>query len=146
MLISNGPPTGTQLVQRGAVMQVQVGAPLAVRQALQAAGKPVPQPQVLSALIDTGATVCGVSYTVLQALGVQPTRTIAISGVSGPNPHGVFVVDFNVPLGAQSLKSANREVVGFNLGAPYQALIGHDFLAGMMLVYHGPTGTWTLAF
>lgn len=146
MLVSNGPPTARQLHQLGAIIQLQADAPAPVRQALTAAGRTPPPTQPLPAVIDTGATISGIDITVLQALGLQPTGTANIGGVAGPNAHGLYTVDLHIPLGQQRLSLANRVVIGVHLANPYRALLGRDILAMMMLVYNGPTGTWTLAF
>jgi len=146
MLIFNGPPTPQQLHQLGAIIQLQVDAPAPIRQSLTAAGRAVPPTQLVSALIDTGATVSGIDGAVLQALGLRPTGTVNIGGVAGPNAHGLYTVDIHIPFGLQRLSLANRVVIGVQLLPPYKALLGRDLLAMMMLVYSGPAGTWTLAF
>ena len=43
------------------------------QQALQEAGQDVPPPQIIRALIDTGASISGVDPTVLKALGLTQT-------------------------------------------------------------------------
>lgn len=146
MLIFNGPPTAQQLHQLGAIIQLQVDAPAPVRQALTAAGDVVPPTQLIPAVIDTGATVSGIDTAVLQVLGLQPTGTVNIGGIAGPNAHGLYTVDVHIPVGPQRLSLVNRVVIGVQLAPPYKALLGRDLLAMMMLVYSGPAGTWTLAF
>jgi hypothetical protein len=151
MLVFNT-PTAPQLAIVGAVIQVQVEPPASVRQALAAQGSPIPPVQTIPALIDTGAAVTGVDANVLMQLGLLPSRTVSVQSASGSNPHGVFRVDFHIPIGPQRLSFTDRDVIGYHLAAPsqpvapYQALIGRDILSMMMLVWYGPTGQWTLAF
>ena len=146
MLISNGPPTGAQLALQGAVLTLQVEVPAAMRQALQQAGQPVPAPRAVQGLIDTGASITGVADAILQGLGLTPIRTVTLNGVGGPSPHGVYMADLHLPLGPQRLSFQGRQMVGFHLTPPYEALIGRDLLQMMQLTYHGPHGIWTLAF
>jgi hypothetical protein len=145
MLVFNT-PSAPQLAIVGPMIQVQVEPPASIRQTLAAQGSAVPPPVAITALIDTGAAVTGVDANVLMHLGLLPSSTVSIQSASGLNPHGVFRVDFHIPIGPQRLSYTDRDVIGYHLGAPYQALIGRDILSTMMLVYHGPSGQWTLAF
>lgn len=58
---------------RGPIVDAAVLVSLARREALQKTGKPVPNPQRVAALLDTGASCSAVDQSVLDALGLTPT-------------------------------------------------------------------------
>ena len=120
--------------------------------ALKEAGKPVPQPQVVRALIDTGASCSCVDPRHLTALGLSPTGTVQIHTPSNddePTEHdqydvGVVIVagqgDHPLYLDTVPIVASSLEKQGID------ALIGRDILAGCVLVYNGKAGLFTLAF
>ena len=139
------------------MISAYIGVSGARNQALVAAGTPVPPPQPIQALIDTGASGTCVDPMVLAALQLQPTGTTPMLTPStgavpvdadtfdvsliipGTTTAGIVDPPFilqNVPVSASELFAAQ----GFH------ALVGRDILARCVLVYNGAVGLFTLAY
>src|ERR1700733_4374800 len=77
-----------QVSPQGPIVDAGIMVGNARQQALQDAGQDVPPPQIIRALIDTGASISGVDPTVLTALGLSQTGEAEIHT---PSTHGVAV-------------------------------------------------------
>ena len=104
----------------GPIVDVLLDAPPAARQAMTAAGKDAAGPVGLKALVDTGASCCGLREGVAAQLGLEPVGKKDV-------------------LRGGSLRCSNRD-------EDYQMLIGRDVLDQAIFVYHGPRKTFTLSF
>ena len=62
-----------KIAPQGPVVQAAIMVSMARRQALEETGQPVPDPQRIVALLDTGASVSCVDPAVLGALKLNPT-------------------------------------------------------------------------
>jgi len=132
-----------------AVIQVSEGR----RNALEAAGKPVPAFQGVRALIDTGASFTSIEPKVLADLGLTPTGTIDfVTPSSGQNvvTTDTYDVDLNIyktekepPLSMPNLRVAACELF---LRQGIHALIGRDVLSRCIFIYNGEDGIFSLAF
>lgn len=134
-----------------------VNAMLAVsdarRQALVAAGQPVPPFVPIRALLDTGASVTCVDPTVIAALGLSVTGTAQmITPSTGATPHTAPQYDASLAIPA----AVNQPALIFPtiaivaselLGAQgFHALIGRNVLSQCLFHYNGAMGLFTLAY
>lgn len=114
-------------------------------------GQPVPDPQTINALIDTGASISGVDPTILSALGFSPTGEAEIFSTTAS---GVAVPTYDVCIGIYATRqgdvhflSDTIQVTATNLASRgFQALIGTDILCKCILHYNGADGHFTLAY
>ncbi len=120
---------------------------------LEATGLPVPLPQSIRALIDTGASISGVDPSVLSALGLTPTGNADIvSTTSGAA--GVSVPTYDVCIGIYAARQGDLHFVSETIqvtathltGRGFQALIGTDVLKKCILHYNGADEFFTLAY
>lgn len=137
----------------GALVEIAVSLSFPDAQALRQAGKPLPTPVSVLALIDTGAEVTAVDPDALKSLitlGIRPTRFVFVNlaGASAqPVAEYAVSLTINSPQGRQQplLVSRNQPVVAQDLAVlGYQAVLGRDLLARCLLVYDGPGGVVTL--
>jgi predicted aspartyl protease len=141
-----------QFQANGPQLQLYVGVSSPRQSALHAANQPVPLPKLIRGLIDTGASTTAIDPTIIQALGLQPTGSMAIVTPStGATPVQVNTYDVGIviPLatagqthviGALQVFESSLTVQGI------QALIGRDVLSNSLLVYDGRANIFSLAF
>lgn len=140
-----------QISPQGPVVDAAVMVGTARQQALQEAGQTVPLPQVIRALIDTGASMSGVDPTVLTALGLAQTGE---ADIHTPSTKGTAFTTptYDVPIlagrvGDLHFVSETVQVVATELAAQgFQALIGTDILKSCILLYNGADGHFTVAY
>src|SRR5208283_5202594 len=73
---------------RSPIVPAAVMVSHARRKALEEARRPVPDPQRITALLDTGASISAVDPSVLTALGLSPTGELELHT---PSTHGTPV-------------------------------------------------------
>lgn len=132
-----------------ALVQISEGR----RAALAAQKSPIPEPQVIRALVDTGASFTSIEPSVLQLLELSPTGTIDIVTPStGQNVHTTETYDVNFVIyagpGDPPLSMPNLRVAACELFSRQgiHALIGRDVLKQCILVYNGDFDVFSLAF
>jgi hypothetical protein len=140
----------------GALVDALIGLAAADVQALWTAGRAVPVPISVRALIDSGAEVTCVDPSVvapLTAAGLQPGRYIltnmpAAGGLMAALEYTVSLELIHPSRAARAnlhLRShAAMELALRHLG--YQVLVGRDVLGRCLLVYDGPGKRFTLAY
>jgi hypothetical protein len=136
--------TEPDLQRRGPVLDVGVTISAADEAALQAAGRPVPAPVTVQALVDTGAGISGLGAATARLLGLVPTDTRLIATPSAAAVWmNVYTIRFLLPGGAEEeVKAAGAELAGHGTGA----ILGRDVLAHAMFVYVGYAGQCTISF
>jgi len=146
-LLGQGAPAPTDLVERlrqdGALVNVQISVPAAYAQQLQAAGQPVPPPQVARAMIDTGASISTVSDTVAQAAGLQQVGSVPLGGVGGMSTRPIYSASFGLPdynIGVDPIQIAG---VSLPVGG-FEILVGRDVLRALEFTYRGRAGAFLL--
>jgi hypothetical protein len=136
----------------GPLIHAYIGVSTPRVAALVLAGKPTPQPIVVKALVDTGASNTVVDQSVITALGLAPRRIAkTITPTTGAAPHKCYTYDvsIHVPLGtATSLFSKMAwEVTCLDLKHQgFEVILGRDVLAEGIFVYDGKAGTFAMAF
>ncbi len=143
-----------QVAQNGGLIVVAyIGVSQARRSALQASKQAVPDPIVIQALIDTGASCTCVDPSVLQGLSLSPTGSSPVntpSTGSQPMIADQYDVSLFIPAatGQSLLVHHTIPVLKAELLAPqgFHALIGRDVLQGCLLMYDGKNGQFSLAY
>lgn len=122
-------------------------------EALLGANTAVPPPQVIRALIDTGASISAVDLTVLNALGLQQTgeaeiHTPSTAGVAVKTPtYDVKIAILAGRAGDLHFISETVQVTGSDLTQfGFAALIGTDILKSCIFHYNGADGLFTIAY
>lgn len=142
-----------QTSPRGPVVQAAIMVSHARRQALTEAGQPIPDPQRILALLDTGASISAVDPSVLLALGLSPTGESEIHTPStNGTPAKADTYDVSVAIlagrtGDLHFISDTIRVTSSGLaGLGLQALIGTDILNKCIFTYNGSDSCFTLAY
>ena len=124
------------------------------KQALEAAGLPVPPQVVIRALVDTGASCCLLDPSVVTSLGLTPTGVAQVktpttgnATVSSPQYDIMLLIPGSTLQHPPAIFPA-LPVVTAELLVPqgFHALIGRDLLADCVLVYNGATRLFTLGY
>ncbi len=142
-----------QIGSRGPIVMALVFVSEARQTALVAAGRAIPAPVSMQALIDTGASCTCVDFQVLAPLALSPTGSTPISTPStGTSPHHMDQYDVGIAIpgadpGSSPLILPTVPIVACSLRPQgIDALIGRDVLGRCLLSYNGATGAFTLAF
>jgi len=138
---------------RGPIINAVIAVSEGRRDALTAANQPIPLPQFVRALIDTGASFTSVDPSILANLGLTPTGTMdVVTPSTGQNVHTTDTYDVDFAMGANpqdvilfvpNLRIAAAELF---LMQGIHVLVGRDVLARCLFAYNGATQTFTLAY
>ncbi len=148
-------PTITDVIgSDGAIVRVEVGVSHTFRRNLQAAGRPVPQPVTLTAILDTGAEMTCIDPRVsrrLQLVSAPDFGAINVPSVGGLTFQTVTNVRLTIlhPSGnpPDHLTVHDLPVAELPLGVfRIDVLIGRDVLALCRFDYDGPAGLFALAY
>jgi len=141
--LSQGAPTIPLFVMVSAARQA----------AMQKANVPIPTPQPLRGLVDTGASHTCMDPSVFQALGLQPTGSISMhtpSTAGVPLSANTYDVGILIPSAPGSLPflRPNMQVSATDLLASqgFHALIGRDILSECLMSYNGSMQMLTIAY
>lgn len=138
----------------GPLLQAAVVVSAPRRKALQESDQDVPQAVPVQSVVDTGASATCVDPTVLEKLKLNPTGSVDVhtpSTAGTPETFDQFDVGLVIPGSEASHVPLRLETISV-LAADrlasqgYEVLIGRDILADCILVYNGPTESFTLAF
>lgn len=138
---------------QGPVVDAGVMASPARLQALQDSQQPVPPPQIVRALIDTGASISAVDPSVLTALGLSATgeaeiHTPSTAGV--PVKTATYDVQIAILAGRPGdlhFISETVQVTSTELTAQgFQVLIGRDILKSCILYFNGADAVFSLSY
>jgi hypothetical protein len=123
------------LAEQGAIVQVQVGQP-------GAAGGG--SPQTLQAMIDSGASISGITVQAAQSLGLQAVGSTQLGGVGGTSQAPIYAAALTIP--QFNVKVDPLQIAGVTSGLPVDMLIGRDLIknAGLIFTYYGLKGNFTL--
>ncbi len=136
---------------QGAVLDAAVLVGDARREALQKQNLAVPNPQIIRALIDTGASISAVDQTILTALQLQQTGEADIGTPStGTTPFKAPTFDVKIAIMAgrpgdlhfisETVQVTASDLSQFGIGA----LIGTDVLKKCMFHYNGADGEFSI--
>jgi hypothetical protein len=134
----------------GPIIDIVVSVSEPRRQALQSAGKPVPPPICIRALIDTGATSTNIVASVIQPLGLSANGAVqVVTPSTGSAPVMVDEYDLSILIVHPELGKVFDTVPILEcqpLSNDYQALLGRDLLKYCSFFYNGPADAFSLAF
>jgi hypothetical protein len=135
----------------GMVVGAVVGTNRPDTLALLQAGKPVPTPVRVRALLDSGADATAVAPPVLHQLGLTPVRSAGTQTAGGSVAVGLYRISLTVhgPGGTAGPMLVQPNLLATELAVPLSnidALIGLDVLGQCLLVVDGPGQRFTLAF
>lgn len=132
-----------RLRQDGAIVNVQIQVPQALVAQFKAQGRPVPPPQVVRGMVDTGASISTVNDAVAAAAGLQQVSSVQIGGVGGVSTRPIFSAYFGLPEYGVAVDPI--EIAGVTIPAHgFDVLVGRDVLRALHLDYVGPHGTFAL--
>ena len=112
------------------------------------AKRPNIAPDLLPALVDTGATESCIDADYAHSLGLLTFNRdddSVVMGIGGVTPLDHYLAQIYVPALDETIYGL---LAGVRLQAgrqPYYALIGRDFLQNFTMSYEGPTGVVTLS-
>lgn len=135
---------------RPPVIDLVVGLAEEDTRKMKAEGHLVPRPEVVPALLDTGASASLISRDVVDRLRLERQGDQVVSGIGGAisvtGEVGVVRILFPGIPPRQLAHSAQVIIVPNlnHLGA--RMILGRDILSKCVLVYNGPHGTCTFAF
>jgi len=132
-----------RLRQDGALVNVQISVPEAYAKQLRDAGQPVPPPQVVKAMIDSGASISTVSDSVAAAAGLQQVGSVPIGGVGGTSTRPIFSASFGVPDYQVTVDPIEIAGVSLPVGG-FEVLLGRDILRSLEFDYVGVRGAFLL--
>jgi hypothetical protein len=136
----------------GPLIDAFVGVSMPRQVALTQSQQPVPSPERIRALIDTGASCTCVDPTVVTKLGLTPTGQMQMctpSTGTTPHPANTYDVSIQIPCAnGPALIFQTIAVASVQLLLPqgFHALIGRDVLKHCLLNYNGAIGLFTLAY
>lgn len=132
-------------------MKVGIGVSDSMRTALIGANKPLPQLQMVNALVDTGASGSVIDPALVVPLGIQP---VSSQLVHTPSTGGVPVSQpvYDVSIWLYHAKSQHVWERSFPVmcaglrGQGIDMLLGRDVLSECLMVFDGPHNKFTIAF
>lgn len=134
----------------GPLIDVKLTPNMAVVESLNAADKPLPEAVTVTAMIDTGSTGTVVKAGLARQLSLFPVGAHHINTPSSQNVlcHEYFLgVAFQPTAGSRGHAYFEMTAVEAPLeGQHIQCLLGRDFLSLGVLVYTGPTNSFTFSF
>lgn len=137
----------------GATLELLIGVYLSKRDALRRVNLPVPERIRIVAQIDTGTALSAIDRRVLTGLDLTPLNEVKVRTPTGaeqePSRFDQYVVSIGIDTG-EGIEALfdNIEVLGtfFAPDEGIQGMIGRDVLEHCLLVYNGPSKTFSLAF
>lgn len=121
------------------------------RQALLAAGQPVPDPMIVRLLVDTGASGTCIDQTHLVKLGIAPSGYVMVhtpTTAGTPVKRNQYDVDIGIIFGHGSYHFVDTlPVVESSVSCQgIDGLLGRDVLSQGILIYNGAADSYTLSF
>ena len=97
-----------------------------------------------TAQIDTGSTITGADQTLLQSLGAPAVGSLPVGTPGGSYQADLYQAQV-IYRGINLTAGLPGGVLGEDLPAPLQALIGRDVLQQYDFIYDGTEGAWSLS-
>jgi hypothetical protein len=134
----------------GLLVEVMIGVNDDLTQDLLQAGLPLVRPLKVTAFLDTGADVSGISRQIAQALKLMPVLTVQTTTGGGVihTPCYAISLSFLDATGTRLLY-AEPDLLVTEMATPppnLDAFVGLDLILRCMLIVDGPNGYFTLRF
>jgi predicted aspartyl protease len=136
--------TNPNLRQDGPTVIFGLGVPSVVAQAMSNSGQAVPPDIQITGLIDTGASQTAIATGLAAQLGLTPVGIVPVTTPSHASvqlPVYYARLSFYQPNGWLDIPVIEMAQQGPSI----QCLVGRDVLALGILVYVGPSNTYTLS-
>lgn len=131
------------LAKHGAVLEVDIAVPSVVAESYASRGQPIPAPQRVRGLIDSGASISGVKPAVAQAAGLIQTSSVTIAGVVGTQRRPVYTTAIGLP--EFGVHFDVIDIAGVELPQEgLDVLIGRDVLSHVNFLYRGTEGNFDI--
>ena len=128
---------------RGPILPIQVGLPQAAEASMRQNGDTPGTMEEVQALVDTGASITAINEELAARLGLIPTGSVQVGGVTGVDTRPLYGARIVMPEPGFTFDPV--QIVGANLNAPdFQILIGRNLLCSMLMTYDGPRGQFAL--
>lgn len=145
------PSVNLLLTPQGPIVRLGIMVSTPRRNALAAVGLPIPPPEIVDVLVDTGASGTCIDPSHIAKLGIAPSGIIDIHT---PSTAGVatqckqFDVDIAVILdNGQYHFVSTLPVIESSLASQgIDGLLGRDVLSQGILIFNGTAKTFTLSF
>lgn len=125
--------------------RVEVAAPAATAAALERAGKPIPQPCIVPALIDTGSGDNLVDYRLLALMGFPAVDRVSVDTSSGGATMGVHACRLTLPALPQ-VPAWDGVVLGGRLWPRWGCILGRSWLDRLgAFTYCGLDAHWSIS-
>jgi predicted aspartyl protease len=138
--------TVADLLATGPGLQISVGPSRELINALTPLGARVASPQLVTALIDTGAHSTVLNPDVVSRLGIRP---VGVAAIVTPSTTAALICNryhINVYFSEDFVVENVFAIEAPMGGVPYQCLIGRDILRRATLIYSGRQNQFTLEF
>lgn len=138
--------TVADLLASGPGLQISVGPSRELINALTPLGVRVAPPQLIAAVIDTGAHSTVLNPDVVSRLGIKP---VGVAAIVTPSTTAALICNryhINVYFSEDFVVENVFAIEAPMGGVPYQCLIGRDILRGATLTYAGPHNRFTIEF
>lgn len=133
-----------RLRDEGPLVTVRVGPARRAEEELRAKGRPVPDPIVVDALLDTGSGRSIIQRELARSLALTPVGAVEIDT---PSSKDLPVLEYWVRFWFDSLTSVEVKVLEAPLPVTrIRALLGRDVLAHARFVYDGVGEEFSLTF
>lgn len=133
-----------KLIRSGAIVMMTLSVPDSVAESLRSQGQPVPEPQKVRMLIDTGASISGVKDEFAQAAGLTATDSVQIGGVVGSETRAIYAAKLHLDDDAMSFDPIQIAGIPLPGQTEIDGLLGRDILAKANLMYTGPSGSFDI--
>jgi hypothetical protein len=144
------PQFTASLTTEGLELQVMIGLCSSDMRTFQAAGMPIPRPPVVTGIIDTGSNCCCISARVAGLLGLGSKGLGSTQTTGGTVPTNLYKVSLYIPrpgstteflavADSWTVSELSPDITGF------EAIVGRDLLAQLLLVLNGPRNEYALA-
>ena len=139
-------PTSREALQHiGPVLHVAIGLTMEQKAQWRKEGKPVPDPVLGIALLDTGALSTAVDESVCKKLGLVCTGRSPMQHAGGVSDRARYAVATHFP-GTELPSLQNAQAISADLNGRYLLLVGRDLMRNMKIVYNGLAGRVEVAF
>jgi hypothetical protein len=136
--------TSANLQVDGPVLEVHFLISKELEEKLKKEGKSIPEPVVIKAQIDTGASNCVVQEDIPKKLGLQPIGSVKIATPSSRD-HLCYTYYMRMLIPAQKITYDGIFTAAPLAGQNISSLIGRDLLAHGILIYIGYAKQFTLS-
>jgi len=129
----------------GPTLEVHFLLPEDLQKKLHGEGKKLPEPIIVKALIDTGASNCVIGENIPKKLGLKPVNKIKITTPSCKD-YESYQYFLRMLIPDNKISYEGVFTVAPLCGQEIDALIGRDLLSNCVFIYTGYINQFTLSF